>query len=318
MSGTKKFDVVVVGELNVDLILNNIESFPKMGSEVIARDMVQTLGSSSAIFANNLCVLGSKVTYIGKIGVDSFSTQVTSSLSSSGVDVDNIIKTPRYLTGCTVALNYGNDRAMVTYPGAMNDLTISDVKDEVLQTAGHLHASSIFLQEGLKPDIVELFKRAKSLGMTTSLDPQWDPQEKWDIDLKGLLPSVDVFLPNRAELICMTGMQDMESAIEAIKSFCNIVVVKNGVEGAVLWDKGEIVSQKAFLNENLTDAIGAGDSFNSGFIYYFTQKRPLSECLEFAALTGAINTTAAGGTTAFKSLENVKSIAEEKFGFTIN
>jgi len=68
----KKFDVIVVGELNVDLILNSIDSFPEMGKEKIAKNMNLTLGSSSAIFASNLSSLGAQVGFIGKIGNDAF------------------------------------------------------------------------------------------------------------------------------------------------------------------------------------------------------------------------------------------------------
>ncbi len=312
-----EFDVLVVGELNIDLILNKVESLPEIGKEVIAQEMIQTLGSSSAIFANNISVLGSKVTFLGKVGIDSYSDQVTSSLSGGGVDISNIIKTQHFLTGLTVAMNFGNDRAMVTYPGAMNDLRIQDISDEVLKSASHMHLSSIFLLEGLKSDVVILFKRAKALGMTTSFDPQWDPHEKWDVDLKSLLHYVDVFLPNASELKQFTFASTIEDAISVIKPFCNVVVVKDGVNGAIMWDKTKIVVQKAFLNETVKDAIGAGDSFNAGFIYYYTNKKSLPECLEFAALSGAINTTGAGGTSAFKTFENVKKVAREKFNYTI-
>ena len=180
-----------------------------------------------------------------------------------------------------------------------------------------MHLSSVFLQEGLKPDIIRVFKRAKMLGLTTSFDPQWDPHEKWDVDLKSLLPYVDVFLPNKSELLQFTACSGIEKAIETIKDFCNVVVVKNGEKGAVMWDKNIIVTQKAFLNESVADAIGAGDSFNSGFINKYTDHKPLTECLEFAALTGAINTTGAGGTSAFESIDKVIHIARERFNYNI-
>ncbi len=301
--------------MNIDLILNRIGSFPEMGKEILADEMTVTLGSSSAIFASNLSVLGTSVSYVGKVGWDHFAAQVFSSLERAGVDVSHILRTPDYQTGLTVALNYGNDRAMVTYPGAMIHLTDRDVTDEVLATAGHMHLSSIFLQEGIKPDVVELFRRAKGLGLTTSFDPQWDPHEKWDVELEKLLPHVDLFLPNAGELQQFTSSGTMEGALEAIKPFCNVVVVKNGVEGAMMWDKSEAVHQPAFLNDRVTDAIGAGDSFNAGFIHYFVQKRALRACLEFAALTGAVNTTAAGGTSAFESVEQVKATARERFNY---
>ena len=66
----KLYDVLVVGELNVDLILDKIEKFPEVGKEVLAKKMTLTLGSSSAIFASNVASLGARVAFIGKIGKD--------------------------------------------------------------------------------------------------------------------------------------------------------------------------------------------------------------------------------------------------------
>ena len=72
--------------------------------------------------------------------------------------------------------------------------------------------------------------------MTTSLDPQWDPEEKWDIDFNALLPFVDVFLPNETEIKLIANTGSIEDAIDKLKPFCNIIVVKNGVNGAIMWD----------------------------------------------------------------------------------
>ena len=314
----KKYDVLVVGELNIDLILNRIDKFPEMGKEVIAHEIKQTLGSSSAIFANNLSVLGAKVSFLGKVGYDSYAAQVRSSLSKAEVDLTFLLKSQLHQTGITVAFNFGNDRAMVTYPGAMNDLTIDDITDDALESASHLHVSSVFLQEGLKPDLIELFKRAKKMNMTTSLDPQWDPKEKWDLDLKALLPYVDVFLPNEIEIIKLTHTSRVEDAIHQVSAVCNSVVVKKGVKGALLYDKGRIVEQNAYLNEHVVDAIGAGDSFNAGFISRFIKRKSLDECIDFGALTGAVNTTAAGGTGAFKSFNDIKACLKDKFNKNIS
>lgn len=307
----KRYDVVVVGELNIDLILNKLEKFPEIGKEVISHEMQQTLGSSSAIFANNLSVLGAKVSFIGKVGDDGYAAQIREALQSGGVYIDHLLTTNDNNTGITVAFNFENDRAMVTYPGAMNDLSVNDISDEVLGESKHLHVSSIFLQEGLKIGVVDLFKRAKSLGLTTSLDPQWDPEEKWDVDLNALLPYVDVFLPNEAEIQNLTKTNSVEEAINTINAFSNYVVVKCGTEGALAWDKSAIIKQKPYLNENVVDAIGAGDSFDAGFISKYIQSKEFYECLDFASLVGAVNTTAAGGTGAFKSLSAVEQCIDE-------
>ena len=311
----KELDAIVVGELNVDLIFNKIDSIPEVGKEVLAKEMYLTLGSSSAIFANNLSILGSKVSFVGKVGYDSYSALVTSSLKRGGVQIDNIIKSTGEYTGITVAFSFDNDRMMVTYPGAMSTLKRDEISNDVLSKARHMHLSSVFLQPALKPGLVDLFRTAKSLGLTTSLDPQWDPSEKWDIQLKSLLPYVDIFLPNKAEIMKLTSGSSIKSAIDQVRSYANVVVVKDGTNGAVMWDKTNLIEKPARFNDKVVDTIGAGDSFNAGFINAYLKRRSLEECLDVATVTGALNTTAAGGTGAFASLDKVKETAKERFNY---
>src|ERR1043165_3395339 len=161
----KSFDVLVVGELNVDLILNQIDGPAGVGKEVLAHSMTLTLGSSSAIFASNLRTLGSRVTFCGKLGQDDFGNHVLSSLSKKGVDTSNVISSNETSTGVTIVLNYGEDRANVTHPGAMAEFSMKDIPQSVFRQAKHMHVSSIFLQPALKNDVIQLFKAAKTAGM---------------------------------------------------------------------------------------------------------------------------------------------------------
>lgn len=310
----KSYDVLVVGELNIDLILNGIDQFPSIGKEVLSNAMTFTLGSSSAIFASNLSTLGSRVSFAGRIGTDNFGDYIIEALRSRNVDTSNIVRDKEEQTGATVVLNFGEDRAMVTYPGAMTRMTVDNIAESMMLQCRHLHVSSVFLQTGIRNNIIELFRKAKSLGLTTSLDPQWDPQEKWDLDFNTLLQYVDIFMPNEAELQAITKIQDMELAVKALP-FVNTLVVKCGSEGAHLWNLSESYFQRSFRNTNVVDSIGAGDSFDAGFVHGFLQGKSLKMCLEFAALTGAINTTREGGTAAFESIDTVRKIARSSFNY---
>ncbi|MGQ9798395.1 MAG: carbohydrate kinase family protein [Ignavibacterium sp.] len=311
----KKFDVIVVGELNVDLILNEIDSFPEIGKEKISQRMNLTLGSSSAIFASNLSSLGAKVSFLGMIGKDLFGTLVKESLSKKNVDTKFLIESDKWNTGATIVLNFDEDRAMVTYPGAMEHLKIDDIPDEVFTLAKHLHFSSYFLQTGIQKDIDKLFKKAKDFGLTTSLDIQWDPKELWNFDYAKVLPYVDIFFPNEQEILKLTKENTVENALTKLIPHSNIIVVKLGRKGSLLVKDGNASFRESFLNNNVVDAIGAGDSFNAGFIFKFINNAALNECQEFGNLMGAINTTAAGGTTAFTDFNQIMKIAKEKFNY---
>ncbi len=314
MQKSSQFDVIVVGELNVDLIFDGLGGkLPEIGKEILADEMILTLGSSSAIFASNLSMLGPTVSFIGKVGKDNFASLVMESLEDKGVDTAGIIQSPDYYTGITVACSYGEERAMVTYPGAMDHLTLQDITSGKLKRGRHMHLSTIFLQKGIKPDVIDLFRRAKEAGLTTSFDPQWDPDETWDLDLNEFLPQVDIFLPNIEEIKHLTRTKNLTDALRSVSDVANIVVVKQGSKGVHLWTRDLQLDQPVYNNPSVADTIGAGDSFNAGFISRFVQSAPLNECLEFGALTGAINTTRPGGTTAFSDMDSIRQIARENF-----
>lgn len=314
----KAFDILALGELNVDLLLNRIGGFPEIGKEIFAKDMTLALGSSTAIFAANAASLGAKVSFMGMIGKDNFGDLVRSSLEAKKVDTSNLIEVESAATGLTAILNYDNDRANVTYPGAMSLMGLKDINVEAVANARHVHISSIFLQEALHRDIYEIVKMIKGTGATISMDVQFDPEEKWDFDYKAILPMVDTFMPNEQELMCITGKDNIKDAVEEIRPYINNAVIKMGTKGSLLITPDKDVQVKALLNTNVVDAIGAGDSFDSGFVTAFVKGHDLEFCQNIGNITGAVNTTSAGGTSAFSSLEAVKETSLKLFGQTFN
>jgi len=315
----KIYDVVAIGELNADVIMNHIDGEPEVGKEKFARNMVLTLGSSTAIFAANIAALGTRTGFVGMIGKDSFGQLVKEGLAMKGVDTSMLIEHPTIPTGATIVLNYNEDRANVTYQGTMDIMSFSDIDKSVFDKTKHIHISSIFMQSGIKQDLVMILEFACSNGVSTSLDTQWDPAEKWDFDYRRILPLLSVFMPNEVELKFLTKSESLEEAVEKIKPYINICVIKRGCKGSLLITKEGIANeQTALLNNNVVDAIGAGDSFNSGFIHQFVKGNSPIECQRFGNLTGALNTTASGGTGAFSCREKILKTVKEKFNLEIS
>lgn len=316
----KPYDVIAIGELNVDLLLNRIDGFPEIGKEKFAGDMLLTLGSSTAIFAANSAALGVRTGFAGMIGRDTFGELVKRSLREKGVDTRFVIESDACATGATIVMNYGEDRANLTYQGAMDRMRFADVDKELFTLTRHIHLSSVFMQSGLMQDLGELLRYARSQGVTVSLDTQWDPAETWNFDCRTLLPLVDVFLPNEKELMALTRRATVDEAIrEVVPYLGNAAVVKCGSRGSLLVRRdGSVHALDACLNRQVVDAIGAGDSFNAGFVRCFVQGRPLEECQRLGNLIGAVSTTAAGGTGAFASREAVVRTAREVFGQEID
>ena len=315
----KRFDIAAIGELNVDVILNQIDGFPEMGKEKFAGDMLLTLGSSTAIFAANASSLGSKVCFVGMVGKDSFGALVKSSLEAKGVATDYLIENPATATGATIVMSYDEDRANLTYQGAMDIMGYDDICPEVFDNCRHIHLSSLFMQSALLRDIDKVLEAATSRGITISLDTQWDPAETWALDYKRVLPRITIFMPNEKELQALTHTSSLEEAISAVQPYLgNAMVVKMGSKGSLLIKKdGSRNFLASFLNKEVVDAIGAGDSFNSGFVSAFVKGLPLEKCQEIGNMTGALNTTAAGGTGAFTSPEEIDQRAQQLFGHSL-
>ena len=293
-------DVCVVGEINLDLILYGLPKELVLDRELLASGLALTLGSSSAIFAHNLSMLGNKVGFISKTGGDALGKMALERLSVAGVDVGRVSQaTGRTATGLTVVLPYLRQRYILTYPGTMFELQYSDIDMGYVRSARHLHVSSFFLHRALRPRILDLFREAKGAGLSTSLDTNDDPENKWDRDLLEVLKYVDIFLPNDREAKKIARTDDLSPAIHLLAGLAKIVVVKRGSSAAICRSGQEQVSLMP-PSVKAVDDIGAGDSFDAGFIRQFLTGAKLEDCLAFANVAGAYSTTKEGGTEAFR------------------
>ena len=299
----KRFDVSVLGELNCDLILYGLPPVLEPEREHLASDLSMTLGSSSAIFAHNISLLGSRVGFSSCIGDDPLGKFCVERLSESGVDVSGVKCLSNKSTGVTVILPLGEKRHILTYPGTTFDLQYTHLDLDYLCSAAHFHLSSFFLLRGLRPALPELYFQMKQAGLTTSLDTNDDPENVWADDVKAVLKSVDVFLPNEREACKLAGTGDLDSALDVLSRLVPIVVIKCGGQGAIA-KRGKDRFQAAPLSVQPVDTIGAGDSFNSGFLYKFIRGADLQDCLAYGNMCAGLSTSRAGGTEAFRDRQH--------------
>jgi sugar/nucleoside kinase (ribokinase family) len=297
-------DVCVVGEINPDLILYGLPKELKAEQEILIDGFRLTLGSSSAIFAHNLSALGTRVGMISKIGGDPLGKMALDWLAAGGVDVSRVSRANRIQTGLTVILAHPHERFILTFPGTMFELSHADIDLDYIFSSRHLHLSSFFLHRALRPKIGELFREAKSKGLTTSLDTNDDPENQWGQDLLEVLRSVDIFFPNEREAKKIARTDDLSPALDKLAQLCPTVVVKLGAEGALL-RAGAKEWRSPAIQVNSIDAVGAGDSFDAGFIHRFLEGMAREDCLTYANIAGAFSTTREGGTEAFRDRETM-------------
>jgi sugar/nucleoside kinase (ribokinase family) len=295
------FDLLVAGEINPDLILTG-DVEPAFGQvEKLVDSAVLTLGSSSAIFACGAARLGLRVAFIGVCGNDPFGSFMLAEMNARRVDTSGVLVRPGGQTGLSIILNRDSDRAILTCSGLIPTLTAADLNDNLLRQVRHLHVASYFLQTSLQAGLPDLFARAHALGLTTSLDTNWDPSGEWR-GFDELLRKVDVFLPNKNEAIALTGTKEAEAAGQRLSQSCHLVAIKLGVEGAIARRAGETARVPA-LKVEVVDTVGAGDTFDAGFIYGFLNGWSLEKTLRLAVACGSLSTRRLGGTAAQPTLE---------------
>jgi sugar/nucleoside kinase (ribokinase family) len=297
----RPFDILVAGEINPDLILSG-NVIPEFGQvEKLVDHATLAIGSSSAIFACGAARLGLRVAFIGLCGEDLFGHFMLDEMQKCNVDVSNVIIRREGQTGFSVILNQAADRAILTHLGLISALRAADISDALLCQARHLHIASYFLQTNLQPDLPGLFRRAHSLGLTNSLDTNYDPSEKW-IGFDELLSVTDIFFPNKTEALSITQTDNVEAAGGQLADKSKIVAIKLGADGGAIPTNDHMFFVPS-IPVNMVDTIGAGDSFDAGFLYGYLNRWSLETSLRFGVVCGCLSTRAAGGTTAQPTLD---------------
>ncbi|MGI5878319.1 MAG: carbohydrate kinase family protein, partial [Christensenellales bacterium] len=232
------YDVICLIDTCVDFIVTG-DTVPEFGQvEKCVDDYRLELGGSGSIFACQCARLGLRTAAVGAVGCDAFGDLFIAALRQAGVSDAYIRRDARLKTGVTAHLVHGSDRAMLTYTGTIDAVTPADVPDAVLGSARHLHISSYYLMRNMTPHFAELARRARALGMTVSLDTNWDPDQTWDGGLWETLRHTDYFLPNENELLRISGERDVEKALSALGCTVPFVTAKQGESGALLWARG--------------------------------------------------------------------------------
>ncbi|MGZ6703159.1 MAG: carbohydrate kinase family protein [Solirubrobacteraceae bacterium] len=307
-----EFDLLVLGDCNPDLVLTGDEIDPSFGQvERLVDDADLMIGGSGGILACGAARLGLRTAFVGMVGDDVFGQFMRDALTERGVDTNAIVVDPRLRTGVTVILSRPGDRAILTFPGTVAALDAADVDPELIISSRHVHVASYFLQTSLAPGLPALFQRARRAGVTTSVDPNWDPDEQWDSGIRELLSLVDLFLPNAEEATRIGGAQDVRDAALALAARGPLTAVKRGAAGALAVDNGgQIVEIPGLGGVETVDAVGAGDSFDAGLLTGLLSGWTIDRALSLGCACGALSTRAIGGTSAQPTLaEAVEAVA---------
>ena len=304
-TSTKLFDLAIAGEVNLDLILYGLPLIMEPERDLIGTDFVSTLGGSSAIVAHNAASLGLKVKFATLVGDDDFGRLALDRLQRAGVDISAAIVDANTSTGVTILLPHEIERHSLTSLGSISQLTVKHLDIEALANARHFHLSSLYLQTGLHPDLAGLLRSLKQGGMSISLDTNDDPADEWGSPFYEILPYVDIFLPNEREICRMVGGCGLDEAVSFFARKVPAIIVKRGRQGCRVVQQGKVFDLPAVTVQPV-DTIGAGDSFDAGFLCAYLNGNDLLTSSRAGNISGALSTLAHGGTEAFRDRSLMK------------
>ncbi|WP_406836102.1 carbohydrate kinase family protein [Streptomyces sp. AHU1] len=294
------FDLLVVGDANPDVVVGPLRGPLEFGQrEQLVEHAGLVLGGSAAIMACGAARLGLRVAFAGRVGDDPAGAFVREELAARGVDVGSLVTDPVRPTPLTTVVMAGDgDRAVLTAQGCLTATGPEDVPRDLVRACRHVHAASFFLMPRLARALAAVFVLARQNGATTSLDTNDDPAGRWD---PGLLDPVmrftDFLLPNAAEAAALSGRDDLVGAAAVLAGRGPTIVVKDGPNGA-LAHTGIRLTRAPAVAVDPVDTVGAGDSFDAGFVAATLRGLGLRSALTVAAACGSLSTRAHGGTAA--------------------
>jgi len=306
----KTFDIIALGDANIDLLLTGVDSIPQEGREVLAKERCILAGGSTTTFACWSSRMGMKVAFIGKLGKDLWGKKAKKILEKAGVNTKQVIFSSWEKTGLTVCLS-GKDRSFISYPGTNATICKEEIDFSSFSQARHLHLGGFFLLRNLQPAMEAIFEIAKKrYRMSISLDPGWDPREKWKY-LPNLLHYIDVLILNEKELMALTKRYTLKESLQTLSGSCRWIVVKRGNKGALAWNGRKRIREESFKVKTV-DTTSGGDSFDAGLIYGWLRGLPMKDCLILGNACGALCVGRIGANEKIPDMKEINKFLKRK------
>lgn len=271
MAEEKTPAILVLGNANVDLVLGEVDGWPQVGTETMVERAEMRAGGSAGNSALALAGMGVPHRFIASTGGDPNGAWLRGAFDAASCDwIDG--GGPTTLTVAIV--HRGGDRAFFTTPGHLDTARVEDLIARLPDAPpGPVFAllSGGFLMPGIRAGTAQLLRALAARGWRTAIDPGWPP-EGWRADtltlMEGWMAAADLALINEAEAQAIAGKDETMPAAAFIAARLRpgqMLVVKQGEKGACAWQDGRQFHAAA-PKVGVVDTVGAGDTFNAGFL----------------------------------------------------
>lgn len=251
-------------------------------------------GGSAANTMFTFASLGGKPFYACRVGDDEQGTFYLKDLNQAGVATSEKSVHKGGVTGsCVVAVTHDAERTMQTYLGTSSDITAENVEFEALTHADWLYIEGyLAMSEGIQPAMTQLRQQAGIHNAKIAVSFADPAVVKFAKDglLNMLGNKVEVIFCNSEEARLFTEKKQHKASARALLEYCQIAVVTDGANGAVIAHKSENDGNDIVIYEvptpkvaNVIDTNGAGDNYAGAFLYALSQQYTLPECGRLAS-----------------------------------
>ena len=302
------FDVLGIGNALVDVLSTEPDTFieqmdlVKGSMTLIDTDRAEELyaamgektemsGGSAANTLSGVASFGGRAAYIGRVKDDGLGKAFGHDLNALGVHFSADLATDGDPTGrCMIVVTPDGERTMNTYLGASATLCADHLDHDLIASA-----KVTFLEGYLfdRDDAKHAFRVAAAAAhdagrkVALTLSDSFCVDRHRDDFLALVEGGIDILFANEDEIMKLYGVDTFEEGVEAVRGACDIAAVTRGAQGSVVVTKTEAVIVDAYPVTKLVDTTGAGDLYASGFLFGWSQGRPLHECGRLGSIAAA-------------------------------
>lgn len=296
----------------VDVVVRPIRAMPRMGTVEMVDEIGLYPGGNPVNTSIDLARMGVRAGVALAIGSDGLGRFLAEQFSAEGVETGALLVSRKSVTGSSVVMvRQGGERGFLHAEGANREFSDRHVPGKILGEYSWLHLGGYYLMPALDGRPSErLLERASRMGLETSLDVCWDPEEKWG-RIRGCLRRVDWFMPSLGEA-AEIFRERVPLKIAGAAFHAGVrrgVILKMGSEGSRLYLADGTVARVAPVKVRAVDATGAGDAFNAGFISARLRGMGPVEAMRAGSAAGALAVAGMGGGGNIRNWAQVKALA---------
>jgi sugar/nucleoside kinase (ribokinase family) len=280
--------LIIVGDVMVD-ITAVIDVELNYASDAPGK-ISQQPGGAAANTAAWAAYKGAETVFVGGIGDDAAGVSAKNALTEVGVDARLIVGENLVTGSCICIVDPSGERTMIPDQGANSLLAAEHLTVDLLQSGNHLHISGYtYLQPTSRTAAIEILAKAKSAGLTTSIDPSSESMiELAGVqDVRNWIDGTQLLFPNADEARVLTGESDMKKAAELLLDLAEAVVITLGADGAMQLSRNAPEVVVAAPKVKAVDATGAGDAFAGGYLANWIKTKDALSALTAGVAAGS-------------------------------